>query len=109
VSAILATGLVVMAIYGVNRWASSALLPTHRQVHRGRATLVIVAALAVVTVPLAISSARVNATSSTESTVTTVATAWASGQGWEIASVTTKPDGVVIRATGPLQSPRPPA
>ena len=89
VSAILATGRLVMAIFGVNR----------------RVTTVIVASLAVITVPLTLSSVAANRTSSTESTATRVADSWAAARSWEIASVTSRPDGVLIRATGPRPEP----
>ena len=105
VSAILATGLVVMAIYRVGHRVTVDPDGTGKPVHRGRATAVIVAALLVITVPLALTSVVVNQTTSTESTVTRVADAWAAQQNWDVASVTTRPDGVLIRATGPLPEP----
>ncbi len=105
VSAILATGLVVMAIYRVRSQATTNFDGARRQVHPRRAAAVIVIALAVITVPLTLTSAAVNRTTSTETAVTDVATPWAAGQGWEVASVTTRPDGVLIRATGPLPEP----
>ena len=105
VSAILATGLLVMAIFGVNRRVTVGADGAPARVHRRRATTVIVASLAVITVPLTLSSLAVNRTTTTESTVTRVADSWAAARSWEIASVTTRPDGVLIRATGPLPEP----
>ncbi|MGZ4681361.1 MAG: DUF389 domain-containing protein [Acidimicrobiales bacterium] len=105
VSAILATGLIVMAIYRVNRRVTVDPSGTLKPVHRRRATTVIVASLLVITVPLTFTSVAINRTTSTESTVTRVADTWAAAQSWDIASVTTRPDGVLIRATGPLPEP----
>ena len=105
VSAILATGLVVMAIYRVSRRVTVDPSGTRKLVHRRRATAVIVASLLVITVPLTFTSIAINRNTSTESTVTRVADRWAAGASWEVASVTTRPDGVLIRATGPLPEP----
>ena len=105
VSAILATGLIVMAIYRVGRMSSVDPSGSGKRVHKRRATAVIVAALLVITVPLALTSLSVNRTATTESTVTSVADAWATDHHWQIASVTSRPEGVVIRATGPLPEP----
>ena len=105
VSAILATGLLVMAIYRVSRRATVEPNGARKPVHRGRATAVIVAALLVIAIPLALTSVVVNQTTSTESTVTRVADAWATEHSWDIGSVTTRPDGVLIRATGPAPEP----
>jgi len=105
VSAILATGLVVMAIYRVNRRVTVDANGTPARVHRRRATAVIVASLVVITIPLTLTSLAVNRTTTAESTVTRVADSWAADQSWDIASVTTRPDGVLIRATGPLPEP----
>jgi uncharacterized hydrophobic protein (TIGR00271 family) len=105
VSAILATGLIVMAIYRVNRSGTVEPDGTRKPVHRRRATAVIVASLVVITFPLTITSLAIKQTTATESTVTRVSDTWAASQSWEIASVTTRPDGVLIRATGPLPEP----
>jgi uncharacterized hydrophobic protein (TIGR00271 family) len=105
VSAILATGLIVMAIYRVNRLATVDPDGTRKTVHRRRATAVIVASLLVITVPLTFTSLAITRTTTTEATVTRIADRWAAEQSWEVASVTTRPEGVLIRATGPLPEP----
>jgi len=105
VSAILATGLVVMAIYGVNRRVVPEPDGTKRHVHRGRAATIIVAALLVICVPLTLSTLRVRHDVSTESTVDRVARSWTDKAGWDVASVTSRPDGVLVRVTGPLPEP----
>jgi hypothetical protein len=37
--------------------------------------------------------------------VTDLAREWATGAGWDIASVVDRPDGILVRATGPLPEP----
>jgi uncharacterized hydrophobic protein (TIGR00271 family) len=105
VSAILVTGVVVMAIYRVRTAAlESAVRPP---LGRRAAIAVIVAFVVVIAVPLAGSTARIVDERLTTASVTDVATAWADGAGWEIVTVTTRPEGVVIRALGPTPAPDP--
>ena len=105
VSAILVTGVLVMALYRVRTAAlESAVRPP---LGRRAAVLVIVAFVVVIAVPLAGSTARIVDERLTIASVTDVATAWADGAGWEIVSVTTRPEGVVVRALGPLPAPDP--
>jgi uncharacterized hydrophobic protein (TIGR00271 family) len=105
VSAILATGLVVMALYRVSRAHRRAPEPGERPVNRRRAIAVIVAGLVVISVPLTLTSARIADSTSTQSTVTDLAREWASNVGWDIGTVADRPDGILIRATGPLPEP----
>ncbi|WP_426573461.1 DUF389 domain-containing protein [Aquihabitans sp. McL0605] len=104
VSAILASGLVVMAVFRVHRLAV-APADERRRVHRVRAAVVIAVALVAIAIPLGLASARINTNRTRESTVSKVAASWADGQGWEIISVSTEPAGTVIRAAGPLPEP----
>jgi len=105
VCAILATGLLVMAVYRVNQLAMVAPAATVHELKQRRAVVAIVLALVIVSLPLGYNSARINDTRSTEATVSEVATAWATEAGWDVASVTTRPSGVLVRATGPLPEP----
>lgn len=105
VSAILAMGLLVMTLYRVSRTATSTHDGRTRPVNRRRAAAVIIAGLVVISVPLALSSTRIATTESTESKVDGIADAWAQRNGWEIASVTTRPQGILVRASGPLPEP----
>ena len=74
VTAILATGLLVMAIYRIYRQSSEQTEHPDRALHRGQAVVAIVVGLVVIAVPLALTSARVASTTANESTVTDVAT-----------------------------------
>ena len=62
-------------------------------------------ALVAVAVPLVLVSIRINDDRTTESTVSSVADAWADRNGWTVASVSSQPDGTLIRALGPLPEP----
>jgi uncharacterized hydrophobic protein (TIGR00271 family) len=104
VSAILATGLVVMAAYRVARHAAGPE-PDSSATYRRRAWLAIVAALAVICVPLAATSTRIATTRATESEILDIATDWAAASDWDIVSVVADPDGVTILATGALPEP----
>ena len=104
VTAILASGLVVMGIYRVHTLAGT--VPGGRRIqHRGRLVAVVVVALGVVAVPLALISLRINGDQNTESAVTTAAEQWAAESGWSIVSVSTEADHTVVRASGPLPEP----
>ena len=109
VSAILATGLLVMGIYRVHRQsaqhAADRTASPRTALHRRQAVATILVGLIVVSVPLALTSARVASTTSQESRVSDLATVWAAKAGWEVASVSTRPDGYLVRVTGPAPSP----
>lgn len=107
VTAILATGIVVMWIYGVQEHAENE--PGTRSVNRGHAVLVIAAMVVLVAVPLAISSRAVSQRSFAENTIRDEADRWATAAGWEVVSVTTRADAVLVRAGGPAPAPDPQA
>jgi uncharacterized hydrophobic protein (TIGR00271 family) len=106
VGAILITGVLVMALYRVRTAAlESAVRPP---LGRRAAIAVIVAFVVLISVPLAGSTARIVDERLTIASVTDVATAWAGSAGWEIVTVTTRPEGiVVVRALGPAPAPDP--
>lgn len=104
VSAILAMGLLVMTAYRVRVVAGQGDTGT-RPVHRRRAAIAIVSGLAIVSVPLAATSAKIAGSQRAERQVTEVADAWADRHGWAIATVEDGPSGILVRATGPLPEP----
>ena len=105
VSAILVTGVLVMALYRVRTIAlESAARPP---LGRSAAVAVIVVFLVVIAVPLAGSTARIVDERLTTASVSDVASSWADSAGWEIVTVSTRPEGVVVRAYGPLPAPDP--
>lgn len=105
VSAILAMGLLVMSLYRVSSQVATVFDGRGRVVNRRRATAVIVAGLAVISVPLGLTSSRIATTQLTESNVEDVAGTWAAQNGWQIDSVTTRASRTRIRASGSLPEP----
>jgi uncharacterized membrane protein len=103
VSAILATALVVMALYGM-LGARQRTVGAHR-LWRRPGVVVIVALAVIVTVPLAISSVHLAQSTTTEGQVSQVTTRWAAGHGWSVVAVAPGPDGYTVRAIGPLPIP----
>ena len=104
VSAILAMGLLVMSIYRVRSLATPPAAGA-KPVNRRTAGIAIVAGLLVISIPLATTSASIASSRSTESSVNRVADEWATRTGWTVVSVSTGPQGVQIRATGPMPEP----
>lgn len=105
VSAILATALVVMALYGMLGATPSARGAMRRWRRPG--VLIIAALVIVVAVPLIATSVNIAHTTSAEDQVSQVADDWAQSHQWSVVSVTPVADGFTVRAIGPL--PLPPA
>jgi uncharacterized hydrophobic protein (TIGR00271 family) len=105
VGAILITGVLVMALYHVRSAALESL--ARPPLGRRAAVTLIVAFVVVIAVPLAGSTARIVDERLTIASVTDVARPWAESAGWEIVAVTTRPEGVVIHALGPVPAPDP--
>jgi uncharacterized hydrophobic protein (TIGR00271 family) len=99
VAAILASGIVVMAVRRVfGRGAVAGF-------HRGAAVAIIAALLLVVIVPLWLNSDRIGKTTIRESEVTAVAEHWANPAGWSVVGVTGIADQILVEATGPNPAP----
>ena len=103
VSAIMVTGLIVMTIYRVHRLVTGT--ESAKGIHRRRAAVVIVMALILVAIPLTAVSFQLREINRTQTTVSGLADSWASAAGWDVLSVDTDLEGVVIRAVGPLPVP----
>ena len=100
VAAILASGIVVMALYRVGR-VQAAVSAFRRPV----GVAIIVLLLGAVLVPLWINSDRVDKTTIRQSSVEAVAEEWANDSGWSVIGVTTWGDQVLVDATGPSPAP----
>lgn len=102
VSAILATGVVTMGIYGllIRRTASGRDRPWQRP-----GVIIVAAMLVIVAVPLAATSVTIARTSSQEATLLHVADGWAQTRGWTVISVTPDAQGFVVRVIGPPPAP----
>jgi len=102
VAAILASGIVVMALYRIRRASAQPAAPASR--YRG-AVAIIAALLLAIIVPLTISSNRIDQTTIRQTDVQAVAEHWASGAGWSVTGVNATGDQVLIQATGPNPAP----
>ncbi|MCU0309287.1 MAG: DUF389 domain-containing protein [Thermoleophilia bacterium] len=106
VTAILASGLVVMAIAQVQRVATGHAPGTlSARVHRGRAIAVIAIALLAISVPLVGTSVRIAQEATAEDRARDAANAWGKAAGWEVTAVSTQLGVVQIRLAGPLPEP----
>jgi uncharacterized hydrophobic protein (TIGR00271 family) len=102
VAAILASGIVVMALYRVGRDSGQSAAPAFR---RPVAVIIIVLLLAALLVPLWINSDRVDKTTIRQAGVQAVADQWANDAGWSVVGVTATGDRVLVDATGPSPAP----
>lgn len=100
VSAILAMGTLVMAIYRVPAHAPGRVRRTST-----RMTIVVLVMMVVVAVPLAATSVTVATTERRTSDVREIAESWADAAGWEIVQVASTADGPLVRVAGPLPGP----
>ena len=102
VAAILASGIVVMAVYRVRRVSRQSAAPAF---HYGSAVAIIATLLLAVIVPLWISSDRIDKTTIRQTDVQAVAAHWANDAGWSLVGVTVTGDRVLVEATGPNPAP----
>ncbi|WP_394554515.1 DUF389 domain-containing protein [Agromyces sp. MMS24-JH15] len=106
VAAILGTGIVVMSLFGVQRWGlEQATGPAVVRMNRRNSYLAIFAMLVIVAIPLTFTSVRTSTLAVLEAQVARVAQAWADDVGWDLISVTEGDDGVLVRVTGPEPIP----
>ena len=101
VGAILLSGLVVMALYRV--FEVSTVAEPH--VHRRLATTVVALFVALLMIPLAVSSVKITRDTLDRENVAPVAEKWAQAAHWHIVSVTSSEAGVDVRASGGLPEP----
>ena len=102
VAAILASGIVVMALYRIQRISDQVQAPAF---HRRGAVAVVAIFLIVVIVPLTINSDRIDRTTVRQADVQAVADHWANAAGWSVIGVAANGDRVLIDATGPSPAP----
>ena len=102
VAAILASGIVLMALY---RRTSPAQQGPGPALHRVCAVAIIAGLMLAVLVPLWINSDQINKTAIRQSDVQAVAGHWAAAAGWSVVGVTAKGEQVLIEATGPNPAP----
>ena len=105
VAAILLSGMVVMAIYRVRAVAVSS--DARRQVGGRVATIVIVASIVLLAIPLAATSEQVTKDQLHTQDIEKAAKPWSKETGWQVVSVSATASGIVVHATGPLPIPSP--
>lgn len=105
VTAIIATGAVVMGVYRVVRPGTVQLDERQQRTRRRNRVLITVAALVVIVLPLVVSTFGVIAVSSQEATAAKVASTWAAGNGWELVSTETRGGELYLRLEGPTPIP----
>jgi hypothetical protein len=105
VAAILGTGIVVMAIYGVHRMVPAAQTAQGRAINRRNAVLVIAAMVLIVGIPLTTSSVTIIRDTDRQVAVRDAGRAWASSHGWDLVAVTSREGRVVARFEGPPPIP----
>jgi len=105
VAAILGSGTVVMALYGVQRVTAPGAEPEQRTINRRRAILVIAAMLVAVSVPLTASSVTIARDTSREARALEAASAFGGAVGWTAVEVGTRDGVIVIQMEGPLPIP----
>ena len=102
VTAILASGIVVMTLYRVSRVSDPATAPGF---HRFAGVTIIALLLLAVLVPLWINSERIDKAQVQRAEVQAVADHWANDAGWSVLGVTTRGDQVLVDVTGPYPVP----
>lgn len=105
VAAILATGVVAMAFYKIHRAPVVVTEPGGVTVNERKAVVVIVAMLALVAIPLTVSSIDTGVERLHESTVRSVVGQWADDSGWDLMTIHTHLGQMTVRVTGPLPIP----
>lgn len=100
VAAILTTGIVVMAVYGVHKLVVPSADPARRSVNRRNAVLMIVALFVVIGIPLTISTVKISRDTALESDVRAAAADWADDHAWTLLGVSSDNTGIIIRLAG---------
>ena len=105
VAAILASGTVVLALYGVHRLVAQAASPGQRTVNRRNAIVVITAMVVAVGVSLTANSVTIARDTLREARVSEAAQEFGEEVGWTTADITTRDGQVVVHMEGPLPIP----
>ncbi|MGD9571447.1 MAG: DUF389 domain-containing protein [Thermoleophilia bacterium] len=107
VTAILAVGSFLMAVFRVRAVAAATALLTADRARPRRSPWVIAAMLVLVAVPLTVSSVLLAEQRSQEQQVFDRSQAWAEARGWDVVTITTRGGRTVVRMSGPLPRPDP--
>ncbi|MCW3493616.1 DUF389 domain-containing protein [Microbacterium sp. SSM24] len=107
VAAILASGVVVLAVYRIRARADAAAArPVGEKQPSPRRSIVFIAAtLLIIAVPLTVTSLQATQQTALESEVRAVVAPWAEDHEWELAAVTTDGDTAQVTLTGSVAQP----
>lgn len=107
VAAILASGVVVLAVYRIRARADAAAgIPTGQPTPSPRRSIVFIAlTLLIIAVPLTFTSLQSTQDTALESELRSAATPWAADHGWELAAVTVDDDTAQLTFTGASTQP----
>jgi len=103
VAAILLTGVVVMALFGVHRLAAA----ESKSLNRTRAVLAVIVFVVAVSVPLAFASIRLTNESTQLGQVRDVTRKWAATADWIVFDVSRSAEALEVVVSGPLPAPEP--
>lgn len=106
VTAILASGTVIMWVYRVHSHAFMAAANA-KPVRRRRVALIIGVMMLIVAMPLGITSWRLARNTALEASIRDAAQTWGEPQGWSLMTLTRSGDEIVLRMTGPEPVPDP--
>ena len=105
VAAILGSGTVVMALYGIHRLVTPTADPEQRTVNRRNAVIVITAMIVAISVPLTAASLTVARDTSREARTLTAARSFGDEVGWTVGNATTRNGVVLVHMEGPPPLP----
>jgi uncharacterized hydrophobic protein (TIGR00271 family) len=106
VAAILGSGTVVMAIYGIHRLVAPTAGPEQRTVNRRNAIIVIAVMVVAVSIPLAATSVSVVRDTSREARTLAAARSFGDAVGWTTGNITTRNGVVLVHMEGPPPLPK---
>jgi uncharacterized hydrophobic protein (TIGR00271 family) len=105
VAAILGSGTVVMALYGIHRLVVPMAGPEHRTINRRNAIIAIAAMIVAVSIPLAATSLTVIRDTSRETRTLAAARSFGDAVGWSTGNITTRNGVVLVHMEGPPPLP----
>jgi uncharacterized membrane protein len=105
VAAILASGTIVMALYGFHRLVAPTASPERRTVNRRNAVVIIAAMVIGVSIPLTATSVKLARDTSRESRTLAAAREFGHTVGWSTANATTRNGVVLVHMEGPPPLP----
>lgn len=105
VVAIIATGIVVMSFYGVNKLAAAERIDGSRRASLRKPVVLLLSMLIVIGVPLSLTSIQIGAKSIVERVVVDEVEAWSADADWRIQSIDYSTVELTIHLEGPLPVP----